>query len=113
MTLVAVPLRSAAMVQSALAAGATLVAVAFAMSTFDRWLARRRRHELAWAVALVLFAAGALFFLLAPPPPPRAGVGGRPRPLRGGRLLVEARRQLRLDLAHLPRLLPVRRCRQR
>jgi hypothetical protein len=47
------------MVQSALAAGATLVAVAFAMSTFDRWLARGRRHELAWAVALVLFAAGA------------------------------------------------------
>ena len=48
------------MTQSALAAGATLVAVAFAMSTFDRWLAGRRRHELAWAVALTLFAAGAL-----------------------------------------------------
>jgi len=47
-------------IQSALAAGATLVAVAFAMSTFDRWLVRRRRHELAWAVALTLFAAGAL-----------------------------------------------------
>jgi uncharacterized membrane protein YfcA len=46
-------------IQSALAAGATLVAVALAMSTFDRWLARRRRHELAWAVALVLFAGGA------------------------------------------------------
>jgi hypothetical protein len=45
--------------QSALAAGATLVAVAFAMSTFDRWLARRRRHELAWSIALLLFAAGA------------------------------------------------------
>jgi hypothetical protein len=47
-------------IQSALAAGATLVAVAFAMSTFDRWLARRRPHELAWALALTLFAAGAL-----------------------------------------------------
>ncbi|MBV8304370.1 MAG: hypothetical protein JOZ04_09190 [Acidimicrobiia bacterium] len=47
------------MTQSALAAGATLVAVAFAMSTFDRWLTKRRRHELAWAVALTLFAAGA------------------------------------------------------
>ena len=47
------------MIQSALAAGATLVAMAFAMSTFDRWLARHRRHELAWAVALLLFAAGA------------------------------------------------------
>ena len=48
------------MTQSALAAGATLVAMAFAMSTAERWLARRRRHELAWAVALALFAAGAL-----------------------------------------------------
>jgi uncharacterized membrane protein YfcA len=47
------------MTQSALAAGACLVAVAFAMSTFERWLARRRRHELTWAVALCLFAAGA------------------------------------------------------
>ncbi|HEV3351802.1 MAG TPA: hypothetical protein VG076_02700 [Acidimicrobiales bacterium] len=47
------------MSQSAVAAGATLVAVAFAMSTFERWLDRRRRHELAWAIALALFAAGA------------------------------------------------------
>jgi hypothetical protein len=45
--------------QSALAAGATLVAVAFAMSTFERWLVRRARHDLAWAIALALFAAGA------------------------------------------------------
>jgi hypothetical protein len=50
--------------QSALAAGATLVAVAFAMSTFDRWLARGRRHELAWATALGLFALGAFFLWL-------------------------------------------------
>jgi hypothetical protein len=49
------------MVQSALAAGACLVAIAFAMSTFERWLARGRRHELAWALALSLFAAGAAF----------------------------------------------------
>ena len=49
------------MVQSALAAGAFLVAVAFALSTFERWLSHRRRHELAWAVALTLFAAGAVF----------------------------------------------------
>ena len=41
-----------------MAAAATLVAVAFAMSTFERWLDRRRRHELAWSVALALFAAG-------------------------------------------------------
>ncbi len=46
--------------QSALAAGATLVAVAFAMSTFERWLTGRRPYELAWAVALTLFAAGAV-----------------------------------------------------
>jgi hypothetical protein len=48
-------------VQSALAAAASLVAVAFSMSTFERWLARRQRHELAWAVALALFATGAAF----------------------------------------------------
>src|SRR4051794_7450435 len=30
--------------------------MAFAMSTFERWLARRRRHELAWSIALALFA---------------------------------------------------------
>jgi hypothetical protein len=47
-------------IQSALAAGATLVAVAFAMSTFERWVIHRRRHELAWSVALALFATGAL-----------------------------------------------------
>ena len=41
-----------------MAAAATLVAVAFAMSTFERWLVRRRRHELAWSAALALFAAG-------------------------------------------------------
>jgi hypothetical protein len=49
------------MLQSALAASACLVAVAFALSTFERWLARRRPHELAWSVALSLFAAGAAF----------------------------------------------------
>ena len=47
------------MIQSALAAGATLVAVAFATSTFERWLDRHRPHELAWAIALSLFSAGA------------------------------------------------------
>ena len=46
------------MTQSALAAAATLVALAFALSTFERWLERRRRHELAWAVSLAMFAAG-------------------------------------------------------
>lgn len=44
---------------AALAAAATLVASAFALSTFDRWLRRRRPHDLAWTVSLALFALGA------------------------------------------------------
>ncbi len=43
---------------AALAASATLVAIAFALSTLDRWLRRRRPHELAWAISLSLFAVG-------------------------------------------------------
>lgn len=43
---------------AALAAGATLISVAFALSTFERWLRGRRRHEAAWTVSLALFAAG-------------------------------------------------------
>lgn len=46
-------------VQTALAATAALVAVAFSLSTLDRWLDRRRRHELAWTLALAMFAVGA------------------------------------------------------
>jgi hypothetical protein len=42
--------------QTALATGAALVALAFALCTYERWLARRRRHELAWSGALLLFA---------------------------------------------------------
>ena len=42
----------------ALAAGATWVAVAFALSTLDRWLRRRRPQELAWSISLALFALG-------------------------------------------------------
>lgn len=47
-------------VTRALAAGATLVALALAGCIYERWLARRRRHELAWSISLVLFAAGSL-----------------------------------------------------
>ncbi|CAB4791025.1 MAG: hypothetical protein F2873_07570 [Actinobacteria bacterium] len=43
----------------ALAAGATAVALAFALATWDRWLRRRRPHELVWTVSLVLFCVGA------------------------------------------------------
>src|SRR5436305_12304663 len=42
--------------QTAAAVGAALVALAFAMSTFERWLAGRKRHELAWSVSLLMFA---------------------------------------------------------
>lgn len=44
------------MVQIAVAVAAALVALAFALSTYERWLARRRRHELAWSAALAMFA---------------------------------------------------------
>ena len=44
--------------QTALAAAAALVALAFALCTFERWLDRRRRHELAWAISLAMFTAG-------------------------------------------------------
>jgi hypothetical protein len=43
--------------QSALAAGATVVATAFALSTLERWLERRRRQDLAWTISLAMFAA--------------------------------------------------------
>src|SRR3954454_2351190 len=41
------------------AAAATLVSVAFALSTLDRYLRRRRPQELAWSGSLGLFAVGA------------------------------------------------------
>jgi hypothetical protein len=49
-------------VQTAAAVAAALVALAFGLSTFERWLAGHRRHELAWSAALAMFAvaAGAL-----------------------------------------------------
>jgi hypothetical protein len=43
----------------ALAAAATIVAMAFGLSTFDRWLRRRRPRELDWTISLTLFAIGA------------------------------------------------------
>lgn len=43
---------------AALAGGATLVAAAFALSTFDRWHRRGQPHELAWTVAMTLFTIG-------------------------------------------------------
>src|SRR3954471_14763880 len=43
-------------VQTAPAVGAALVSLAFAMSTFERWLAKRRPHELMWSISLLMFA---------------------------------------------------------
>jgi hypothetical protein len=45
---------------AALAAAATLIALAFAISTLDRWLRRRRPHDGAWTVSLALFALGSM-----------------------------------------------------
>ena len=47
------------MVTTALAVAAAAVALAFAMLTFERWLVRRRPHDLAWSVSLLLFVGGA------------------------------------------------------
>jgi hypothetical protein len=55
----------AATSSSALAAVATLVSVAFACCTLERWLVRRRPHEAAWTVSLFLFAAGSASLWLA------------------------------------------------
>jgi len=43
-----------------LAATAALLACAFAMLTLERYLARRRRHELMWTIALAMFALGSI-----------------------------------------------------
>lgn len=43
---------------AALAAAATLVSLAFALSTLERWLDRRKPHEGAWTLSLFFFAAG-------------------------------------------------------
>jgi len=50
------------MVDSIAGVVATLIALAFAMSTFERFLERRRLYELAWSIALLMFAiaSGAL-----------------------------------------------------
>jgi len=53
--------------EAALAATATLVAVAFALCTLERFLARRRRHDGAWTISLFFFAiaSGALWLAAA------------------------------------------------
>lgn len=53
--------------EAALAATATLVALAFAGGTLERWLERRGSHDLAWTIALSMFAiaSGALWLGMA------------------------------------------------
>ena len=50
---------------AALAATATLVATAFAAAVLERWMVRRRPHELAWTISLLLFAAASAALWLA------------------------------------------------
>ena len=45
---------------AALAAAATLLAVAFGFCTLERWLARHKKHELMWTISLAMFALGSL-----------------------------------------------------
>ncbi len=45
---------------AALAAGATLLALAFMLSTLDRYLHGRGRHQLVWTISLGMFALGSL-----------------------------------------------------
>jgi len=47
-------------VTTALAGAAGLIACAFTLSSMDRWLRRRAPHELAWTVAMALFAVASL-----------------------------------------------------
>ncbi len=51
---------------AALGALATLVSVAFCLSTLERWRANRKPHEWAWTVSMAMFAsASAAYFVAA------------------------------------------------
>lgn len=45
---------------TALAAASAIVALAFGLSTLDRWTRRHRPHELAWTIAMGLFVVAAM-----------------------------------------------------
>lgn len=47
---------------TALGAAATLISLAFALSTLERWLVRRKPHELMWTISLAFFSLGSLAF---------------------------------------------------
>jgi hypothetical protein len=48
------------MLDTALAAGAAALAVAFSVATWERWLVKRRPHELAWSASFALYALASL-----------------------------------------------------
>lgn len=48
------------MLDTALAAGAAALAVAFSAATWERWLVRRRPHELAWSASFACYAVASL-----------------------------------------------------
>jgi len=52
------------MIDTALASGAAVLAGAFSLATWERWLLRRRRHELAWAVAFALYSVASFALAL-------------------------------------------------
>lgn len=64
------------MLEVALAVGATLVALAATLSTFDRWLRRRRPHEAAWSTAFGLFTVASAALAVG------AGTGWTPTTFR-------------------------------
>ncbi len=48
------------MLDTALAAGAAALAVAFSVATWERWLVKRRPHELAWSASFACYALASL-----------------------------------------------------
>lgn len=52
------------MLNTALAAGASGLAVAFCAATWERWLLRKRPHELAWSASFACYAAASFALAL-------------------------------------------------
>ncbi len=48
------------MLDTALAAAAAALATAFCLATWERWLLKRRRHELAWSASFAFYALASL-----------------------------------------------------
>ncbi|HVT76376.1 MAG TPA: hypothetical protein VHD87_05045 [Acidimicrobiales bacterium] len=52
------------MLDTGLAAGAAALAAAFCVATWERWLLKRRRHELAWSASFACYALASLALAL-------------------------------------------------